>query len=70
MTTTSEIFSFEYGRVLTGREHCAIMGHDEIAEGDFNHRHLRSLAGECMHGGSLAMILIPFYANSHAPWWR
>ena len=64
-------YSFEMDMIITAQAHLRSLGFPtDICTEDLSQNQLRSLAGEAFGAPSCAVIMIAYYANPWAPWWK
>ena len=57
--------------IITAQAHLRSLGFPtDICTEDLSQNQLRSLAGEAFGAPSCAVIMIAYYANPWAPWWK
>eukprot|EP00971_Amphidinium_carterae_P006078 119700-Amphidinium_carterae.1 len=58
ITTSSDLFSFDLGRTLTGSEHFKLLGFPDVQLGKLSQRQMKHLVGEAMSPPAVGSVLL------------
>ena len=68
--TTTCNYSYEYDRVLTGKQHMVLMGWPAHVLADFADSKVKKLAGECYSLPIATALDYILYCNPWGEWWQ